>query len=134
MSHVRRGCGWGRPNYWRDPTFAAVYSGTIYGDRTDIDARPNLRPIERVYFVRAIGHGIKLGYTRNLPARMTSMQTDCPHDLVLIGTLSGGSALERCLKEDFVEHRLRGEWYDERILPMVLDLLKNDEGFYEAAA
>jgi hypothetical protein len=38
------------------------------------------------------------------------------------------------LKDRFAPYRLRGEWYSEEILPDVLALLADDEGWYASTA
>ena len=119
--------------YHRDNTFAAVAFGEVYRDPTDEPDAPDA-PYESgmVYFVRAPGHGIKIGFSLNVAERIKDIQGCCPIPLLLVGTLHGGLALERLMRERFVEHRLHGEWFHERILPDVLDLLAAESEFYSS--
>jgi Meiotically up-regulated gene 113 len=77
-----------------------------------------------VYFIRAEGgHGIKIGVALDPRIRRSGMQTNIPYDLTLLGVLKGGEKRERELHERFAEHRLRGEWYADAILPEVIEIL-----------
>lgn len=122
--------GAGRDTYWRDNTFSEAVSGTLYGDRSEQDARPDVPAVGLVYFLRAPGHAVKIGFTTNLSERVRTIQHSCPCRLILVGCLHGDLDLERLMKQRFAEHRLHGEWFDERILPDVLDLVAADSEFY----
>ena len=65
-----------------------------------------------VYFVEAEGTDmVKIGYARNLRARLSGLSVGSPHRLILLGTLPGGADLEAELHERLAEHRVNGEWF-----------------------
>lgn len=76
-----------------------------------------------VYAIRAIGHGVKIGHSRNVTKRISAIATHCPHRVVLLGTFRGGLEYERQLHIRFEHERLRGEWFSERIIGELLELL-----------
>jgi hypothetical protein len=63
-----------------------------------------------VYLVRA-GNWIKIGWSRNVGARISQLQTGNADPIELIATISGGRALERQLHERFADSRVSGEWF-----------------------
>lgn len=66
-----------------------------------------------VYFVQCRTTGlIKIGTTKRDPEkRLATLQTGCPTELRLLGTLRGGEPRESRLHEDFSDYRVRGEWF-----------------------
>lgn len=65
-----------------------------------------------VYFIEGATSGaIKIGTTKNLHARMSSMQTASVEPLTVLGTVNGGVDLERKLHMEFAGQRVRGEWF-----------------------
>ncbi len=76
--------------------------------------RPKLPPElkDTVYFVRS-GMMIKIGYTRNLPARLNTLQTANGRDIELIASFDGTKAGERELHALFKAHHIRGEWFHD---------------------
>lgn len=64
-----------------------------------------------VYFVRNPSNRlVKIGHTRNLPARLAAFRTAIP-DLELIGTIKGGVRVEADLHATFAAERVSGEWF-----------------------
>jgi len=53
----------------------------------------------------------KIGYTKNLESRLSSLQTGHAYPLRLVFSLNGGRDLERRLHFKFRCLRLRGEWF-----------------------
>ncbi|MBI3936395.1 MAG: GIY-YIG nuclease family protein [Betaproteobacteria bacterium] len=104
-----------------DPTYAAVKE-SVDGIK-DYQGVP-IPDERRVYFVRAVGGGaVKIGRSRNIDRRITELQDACPHKLELVGSIDGDETVESLMHERFQAHRIRGEWYDERILGDVLNIL-----------
>jgi len=66
-----------------------------------------------VYFIRDTHTGsIKIGHTGGpVQLRIAALQTANPHDLELLGTVSGGPDVESALHQRFEAQRLRGEWF-----------------------
>lgn len=67
-----------------------------------------------VYFVGHLVEGpIKVGHTRGAPeARLAAIQTYCPFDLVLHGTISGHAGHEQEIHELLSDYAIRGEWFE----------------------
>jgi hypothetical protein len=67
-----------------------------------------------VYFIRAKGTSfVKIGYTRNLPQRLQTLQTACPHALEVDFSMKTRDfvALERKLHQENQSRRVHGEWF-----------------------
>jgi len=66
----------------------------------------------RVYFVEATGLDlVKIGFARNVAARLADLQCASPVTLRLLGTVPGGIEVERFFHKDLAEYRVRGEWF-----------------------
>lgn len=63
-----------------------------------------------VYFAQADDR-IKIGWSKQVSARLASLQTGCPSPIRLLGTIPGSRAVERRLHEQFASLRLSGEWF-----------------------
>lgn len=123
MTYTRRGHG-GKRYFHPNPTVKAAFESMGVEDDPALLTEVKNAPV--VYALRAVGHGIKIGFTRNLPRRLKAYATHCPNRLMLVGTFRGGVELEQQLKIRFEHARIRGEWYSERILPELLDLLAEE--------
>ena len=65
-----------------------------------------------IYFIEAVGTGlIKIGKTKNVAARLRSLQTSNPHRLQVIKTISSDTLSEQELHRLFANQRMRGEWF-----------------------
>ena len=68
-----------------------------------------------VYFIQAEGHDLfKIGYTASsLTSRLKSLQTGCPHKLVVFEGLASDNAeaLEKEIHTRLAPYRQRGEWF-----------------------
>lgn len=94
------------------------------GQSTEIEARASMRdditnaslpadrPLQCVYFIRS-GEYIKIGYTSDLPKRLSNLQTGNPHQLTVIHTILTRQAeeIEADLHEMFTEYHVSGEWF-----------------------
>lgn len=63
---------------------------------------------------------IKIGRSGDVEARLTELQTGCPHKLRIIICVPGEGHIERQLHQKLAHHRLRngkGEWFREECLP-----------------
>ena len=84
----------------------AIYRGmeTVHGPATGL-----------VYFIRARSASldcVKIGFTRNNPEqRLRALQTGCPLDLVLVGSVIGCERMEAELHKVFGNDHARGEWF-----------------------
>ena len=63
-----------------------------------------------VYFVRA-GDFIKIGWARDVDARVDALQVASPVELRLLGTVEGSYDVERLMHSRFAHLRARGEWF-----------------------
>lgn len=71
-----------------------------------------LRERRWIYFVQVGAAGpVKIGCTRDVTKRISSLQTGHPERLVLLGCFEGTTRDERELHERFHAHRLTGEWF-----------------------
>lgn len=69
---------------------------------------------EVVYVIQAEGTDLfKIGRSGNVTARKGQLQTGCPHNLDVVGTLEGDAIrIEHDLHEMFAEYRTTGEWFE----------------------
>jgi hypothetical protein len=67
----------------------------------------------REALVYVIGYGpyVKIGMTRHLRSRLSSLQTSSPEQIVTYGLLDGADLLENWLHERGATLRLNGEWF-----------------------
>jgi hypothetical protein len=76
-----------------------------------------------IYFLQAgEGGAIKIGYCRDLAARMSSIQTHCPEKLIVLGVTGGSKETETAMHDRFAEFKRRGEWFDP--VPEILEFTK----------
>lgn len=78
-----------------------------------------------VYFILCTtpDRHVKIGYARNLAARLSSAQTDCPYELQIVAFIwtEHPASLESTLHSRLRESRIRGEWY--ALTPGLTDFL-----------
>lgn len=76
---------------------------------------------------------IKIGYTDNLVARLASLQSSNPREIILLGTKEASIADEKELLVKFNHLKVRGEWfnYTEEIKNYLRDILINSKGIKE---
>jgi hypothetical protein len=65
-----------------------------------------------VYFIKA-GGLIKIGFTRNLSARLLSLQTGNGHQLEQLAVVDGSIRDEGDLRMILAQFRVRGEWFKD---------------------
>lgn len=69
---------------------------------------------EVVYFVQAeVSRNIKIGYTRALAARLSTLRTSTADRLHLIGAVLGNEVFEKALHREFRDIRVSREWFRE---------------------
>ena len=65
-----------------------------------------------IYFVQgASGGAVKIGYAKDVAARLKGLQTGFPDTLMLLCAVPGKPKNEKELHEKYKEHALRGEWF-----------------------
>lgn len=68
--------------------------------------------MSRVYFLQCESSGlIKIGYSSNVPARLSAIQTGSPTAIRLLATEDGGIEREGQLHSAFAVEWVRGEWF-----------------------
>jgi hypothetical protein len=88
----------------------------ITGDRPYPHFPPRGQPTGFVYFVQAGTAGpIKIGYARNVRARLDNLQVACPHRLYLLLVVPGTHDHEKRFHAIFAGRRLRGEWFSPTV-------------------
>ncbi len=74
-----------------------------------LKAKPAEDPV--IYFITD-GMAIKIGYTINLAARLSGIQSGNPRELAVVATIPAATRqMEQALHDRFERVRLRGEWY-----------------------
>lgn len=69
--------------------------------------------IRGVYFIQGELSGlIKIGYSRNIVARICDLQSGSGEHVVLLGIVRGSSSIERNLHKRFDKYRRHGEWFE----------------------
>jgi hypothetical protein len=89
-----------------------------------------------VYFVRNEAlRAIKVGYSTNVIGRLSSIQTDSPVEVYLIGWIPGSERLETAIHDALWQHRMRGEWFQDNahVNALARDLLRLPAGHLDYA-
>ncbi len=96
-----------------------------------------------IYFIHDVSsRTIKIGHGWNPRNRLSTFQTSTPNKLVLLGTIAGTKRIEQRVHELVWMHCapgpgetyarplwLQGEWFDDRILPFVRELMTDPKRF-----
>ena len=78
---------------------------------------------QQVYFAQnAVDAAIKIGVSICPRKRVSDMLTGSAHEIILLGSIPGGTELEKMLHARFASDRLRGEWF--RASPLLVDYIK----------
>jgi hypothetical protein len=99
-----------------------------------------------IYFIHdAPSRAIKIGHGWNPRGRLSTFQISTPNKLTILGTIAGtkrteqkvhGLVCRHCAPKPGEAHErplcLRGEWFDDRILPFVNELMADPERFLGA--
>jgi hypothetical protein len=99
-----------------------------------------------IYFIHnQTSRSIKIGFAWNPAKRLSTLQTSTSNNLVLLGSIAGMKPVEKHVHELVYRHcgrqlvepdarplRLQGEWFDDRILPFVTELMQNPQPFLDA--
>jgi len=69
----------------------------------------------------------KIGYAKDVKARMKGIQCDNPFRICLIFRRKGGWREEEMIHSQFKKYRVRGEWFrfEQRIIPRVVQYMRN---------
>jgi len=70
------------------------------------------------------GH-MKIGWTTDLPARLTALQIGSADTLEVLRVLDGGQKTEKWLHKHYSQNQIRGEWF--RSCPSMLTITPPDE-------
>jgi hypothetical protein len=93
----------GSPNTW---------SRDVPASLPTVEPPPPADGASWVYFAQSGTHGpVKIGFGRNVAARLRSHQVGHPHPLRLVGVLPGGRNAERLWHNKFAAHCMTGEWF-----------------------
>lgn len=65
----------------------------------------------QVYFAKDVGGHVKIGWSANVSARFSQLQTCNPVPLYLMRVIDGGVATEAWLHRRFKNSRTHGEWF-----------------------
>jgi hypothetical protein len=63
-----------------------------------------------VYAIRSGVH-LKIGFANDLQQRINDLQVSSPHEIELIGSVTGYREHERRIQMQFAPYRVRGEWF-----------------------
>ena len=65
-----------------------------------------------IYFITQQNHKfVKIGYTRDIDTRLSSLQVGNPYKLDVYAVIKGDSFQEWWFQKKFQAHRIRGEWF-----------------------
>jgi len=79
------------------------------------------------YFIGGETGPVKIGYTLDVRARLSSIRSHSPVPVGLLATRAGGRAREYAYHEQFAAHRLHGEWF-ERVPEIEAEIATLTEG------
>ena len=88
----------------------AQYRANEFGEKLLTGQGDTNRSRGRVYFIRC-ADAIKIGFSQNPWARLTSLQTALPSKATLIGHIPGSVELEKALHKRFEHLKTTGEWF-----------------------
>lgn len=102
--------------------------------RNPVPSRMKDDPYGVVYFVGASTSGpVKIGFTtdRTAESRVAQLQTGSHEELVILGTIEAGPAVERAIHSVLDAHSVRGEWFErEPALALYARLNDNSTSHY----
>jgi hypothetical protein len=94
---------------------ALIRKRNVYQDAALSFARarqPTFRPMSVVYFVAAPeAEAIKVGITKQIDRRFSTLQMASPFALTLLGVVPGGIEHEQRIQLLFRREHMRGEWF-----------------------
>lgn len=113
----------GMPSHYFDSPFgtqefADEWAGCLTGEsqaaKTDRKTKPECPASDApiAYFVGADHGPIKIGHTRNLAARIETIQWGYPYKVDVLAVAPGGQATEAAYHKRFFRHRLNREWFE----------------------
>lgn len=98
---------------WADERFPTIWDAfeAMLGEYRAWHAKQP-RPV--VYFIGTelrVGCDVKIGFTRNLPGRLSTLQTSSPVPLKVFATVPGGPEVEDKYHRRWRTRRRSGEWF-----------------------
>jgi hypothetical protein len=99
-----------------------------------------------IYFIHdQTSHTIKIGCARNPRKRLSTLQISTSNKLVLLGAIGGTERTEKKVHKLVYRHCaptpdeattrplcVQGEWFDDRVLPFVTELMKSPKALLAA--
>jgi hypothetical protein len=96
-----------------------------------------------IYFIHdTVSGAIKIGHAWNPSKRLSTLQISTPNKLILLGSIPGTKRVEQMVHElVWINHApplgkipgrplcLQGEWFDDRILPFITELMRSPKEF-----
>lgn len=81
--------------------------------------------MKKVYFVLS-GDRIKIGFSANIPKRLSSLRSSSAHPMQLLGAIDGGRELEAAIHEKLSAKRKQREWFEdcEEVRALLQDLME----------
>lgn len=67
--------------------------------------------MKQIYFIES-GNMVKIGRTKDIEKRMSSIRTSCPFPIKLLAYVVADPDLEKRIHRDFAEDRVHGEWFN----------------------
>jgi len=66
----------------------------------------------KIYFIKnKKSTAVKIGISRNVEFRFTTLQTDNYEELIFIGSIFGGIITEKEIHKKLEKYKIRGEWF-----------------------
>ena len=83
----------------------------------------------KIYFIKnKKGTAVKIGISRNVKFRFTTLQTDNYEELILIGYIFGGLIKEKEIYKKLKKYNIRGEWFKlNKIVQKEINILLGNE-------
>lgn len=84
----------------------------------------------QIYFMQSGNGSIKIGYSTNIEARVSLLQSGNPEILKILRVFPGNIFSEILLQKKFKEYKIHGEWFHP--VPELLNFISNitDQNFY----
>lgn len=104
-------CPIGTPEF--EAEWQGCFDGTTQAAKRDRKTKPDCPGAGKalVYFIGAATGPVKIGHSRNIAARIETIQWGSPERVSLLATAPGGQAAEAQYHKRFYRDRLNREWF-----------------------